>query len=96
MRDTIGWQEIGEDGLKYRIRVSPSRNPRAGGALFWRRLHRRADGWQPFNPTPAHWALLLEKVKARYTRREVPYEAIGHVIALARAADVKLDAGPPR
>ena len=85
MRDTIGWQET-SDGLKYRIRVSPSRD----GSLYWRRLHRRADGWEAFEPTPEHWSLLLEKMHARYVRREAPYEELARVIALARANGVAL------
>ena len=86
MRKPIGWQETADDGLKYRVRVSLNHD----GTLYWRRLHRRADGWTPFEPAPAHWELLMEKLHNRYVRREAPYEDLLRLITIAAANDIRL------
>jgi len=85
MRKNIGWQEI-QDGLKYRIRVIFG----GDGGILWRRLHHRSEDWEPFDPTPEHWTLLLEKVYNRYVRRQAPYKEVERVIACARAEGVSL------
>lgn len=78
MRKDIGWQER-IDGGKYRIRVVFD----GGDRLLWRRLATRLEGWQPFEPAPEHWQLLLEKTKARYVRRQAPYKDLQLVERLA-------------
>ena len=69
MRKNIGWQEKTEDA-KYQIRVIFN----GGGQILWRRISKTMERWEPFEPTPEHWQLLLEKTQARYVRRQAPYK----------------------
>ena len=69
MRKNIGWQEKTDDA-KYQIRVIFN----GGGQILWRRISKTMERWEPFEPTPEHWQLLLEKTQARYVRRQAPYK----------------------
>ncbi|HOE01270.1 MAG TPA: hypothetical protein PLD40_10755 [Kiritimatiellia bacterium] len=80
MRKDIGWQEHQEDA-KYEIRVTFD----GGGRIRWRRITKRMERWETFEPTPAHWQLLLEKMQARYVRRQAPYKDLQLVERLAAA-----------
>ena len=78
MRKNIGWQEKQED-VKYQIRVIFE----GGGHLSWKRISPRMERWEPFEPTPEHWQILLEKTKARYVRRQAPYKDLQLIERLA-------------
>ena len=80
MRKDIGWQEHQEDA-KYEIRVTFD----GGGPIRSPRITKRMERWAPFEPTPAHWQLLLEKMQARYVRRQAPYKDLQLVERLAAA-----------
>ena len=69
MRKNIGWQEKTEDA-KYQIRVIFD----GGGRIRWCRITNAMERWEPFEPTPQHWQILLEKAQARYVRRQAPYK----------------------
>lgn len=71
MRKNIGWQDS-LDGIKYEIRVTFA----GGDRIRWQRLARHLERWESFEPTPEHWATLLDKVKARYQRRQMPYKTV--------------------
>jgi hypothetical protein len=81
MRKNIGWQDKDEDG-KFEIRVV------FGGTeqIQWRRVAGRGERWEPLEPTRAHWDVLLEKVRARYVRRQAPYKDLQLVERLAARA----------
>ena len=78
MRKNIGWQERQEE-TKFRIRVIFD----GGDRLLWRRHARHLEHWEPFEPTPGHWQILLEKTKARYVRRQAPYKDLQLIARLA-------------
>ena len=69
MRKNIGWQEKTEEA-KYQIRVIFD----GGERIRWMRITNAMERWEPFEPTPAHWQVLLQKAKARYVRRQAPYK----------------------
>jgi hypothetical protein len=69
MRKNIGWQDKQEDA-KYEIRVLFD----GGDRILWRRNAKHLERWEPFAPTPEHWATLVEKVRARYVRRQAPFK----------------------
>ncbi len=80
MRKNIGWQEK-QDDAKYRIRVIFG----GGDQILWRRITKAMERWEPFEPAPEHWQILLEKTKARYVRRQAPYKDLQLVERLAAA-----------
>lgn len=69
MRKNIGWQDR-QDDVKYQIRVVFE----GGGHIAWRRIANHLERWEPFDPTPEHWQILVEKTRARYVRRQAPYK----------------------
>lgn len=71
MRKHIGWQETVE-GVKWEIRVLFQ----GKGPLGWRRVNRSMERWEPFEPSAEQWETLAEKVKARYARRQAPWEEV--------------------
>ena len=81
MRKNIGWQEKRDDA-KYEIRVVFD----GGDRILWKRIAKHLDRWEPFDPEPAHWEILLEKTKARYVRRQAPYKDLLLVERLAARA----------
>ena len=83
MRKNIGWQEK-TDEAKYQIRVIFN----GGGQILWRRISKTMERWEPFEPTPEHWQLLLEKTQARYVRRQAPYKDLQLIERLAAAHPV--------
>ena len=83
MRKNIGWQEKTEDA-KYQIRVIFN----GGGQILWRRITNAMERWEPFEPTPEHWQILLEKTQARYVRRQAPYKDLQLIERLAAAHPV--------
>ena len=83
MRKNIGWQEKTDDA-KYQIRVIFN----GGGQILWRRITNAMERWEPFEPTPEHWQLLLEKIQARYVRRQAPYKDLQLIERLAAAHPV--------
>lgn len=88
MRKNIGWQEKTSD-VKYEIRVLFH-----GGHVLWRRITKAMERWEPFEPTPAHWQILLERTKRRYVRRQAPYKDLQLIERLAAEAAAQ-DAPPP-
>ena len=78
MRKNIGWQEKTEDA-KYQIRVIFD----GGERIRWTRITNAMERWEPFEPTPEHWQLLLEKTQARYVRRQAPYKDLQLIERLA-------------
>ena len=80
MRKNIGWQEKTEEG-KFEIRVIFD----GGDRILWRRITKAMERWEPFEPTPEHWQILLEKTRARYVRRQAPYKDLQLVERLAAA-----------
>ncbi len=87
MRKNIGWQER-QDDVKYQIRVIFD----GGDKILWRRITKAMERWEPFDPSPEHWQILLEKTKARYFRRQAPYKDLRLIERLA--ADHPLPPGP--
>ena len=83
MRKNIGWQEKTDDA-KYQIRVIFN----GGGQILWRRITNAMERWEPFEPTPEHWQILLEKTQARYVRRQAPYKDLQLIERLAAAHPV--------
>lgn len=83
MRKNIGWQEKTEEG-KFEIRVIFD----GGDRILWRRITKAMERWEPFEPTPEHWQILLEKTQARYVRRQAPYKDLQLVERLAAAHPV--------
>ncbi|MDR0994157.1 MAG: hypothetical protein LBN38_06310 [Verrucomicrobiota bacterium] len=81
MRKNIGWQEH-QDETKYEIRVLFD----GGDRILWRRKTKQMERWEPFDPLPEHWALLLQKTHARYVRRQAPYKDLQLVERLAARA----------
>ena len=71
MRKNIGWQER-QDEVKYQIRVIFD----GGDRILWRRQSKTMERWEPFEPSPEHWQLLLAKARARYFRRQGPYKDV--------------------
>lgn len=69
MRKNIGWQEKTEEA-KYQIRVIFD----GGERIRWMRITNAMERWEPFEPTPEHWQILLQKTQARYVRRQAPYK----------------------
>ena len=69
MRKNIGWQEKTEEA-KYQIRVIFD----GGERIRWMRITNAMERWEPFEPTPEHWQILLQKTKDRYVRRQAPYK----------------------
>ena len=88
MRKNIGWQERQAD-VKYEIRVIFD----GGDRILWRRVTRAMEHWEPFEPTPEHWQILLEKTQARYVRRQAPYKDLQ--LVQRRAAENPLPPGTP-
>lgn len=41
------------------------------------------ERWEPFEPSPEHWQLLLAKARARYFRRQAPYKDVQLIERLA-------------
>ena len=79
MRNRIGWKEVFEDdGLRYEINVTIARRE-----VVWKRQARTHETWETFQPTPAHWQTLLEKLRAAYRRHHAPYEDLLLVERLA-------------
>lgn len=78
MRKNIGWQDF-QDGIRYEIRVRFA----GGGRIRWHRMAKHLAQEETFEPTAAHWATLLSKVKARYQRRQIPYKTVQLVARLA-------------
>ena len=74
MRKHVGWQET-IDGVKWEIRVLFQ----GKGRLEWRRVNRGMERWEKFEPDAEQWSTLLEKVKARYVRRQTPWEEVVRV-----------------
>jgi hypothetical protein len=83
MRKNIGWQEKTEEG-KFEIRVIFD----GGDRILWRRITKAMERWEPFEPTPEHWQILLEKIRARYVRRQAPYKDLQLIERLAAAHPV--------
>ena len=83
MRKNIGWQEKTEEG-KFEIRVIFD----GGDRILWRRITKAMERWEPFEPTPEHWQILLEKTQARYVRRQAHYEDLQLIERLAAAHPV--------
>ena len=83
MRKNIGWQEKTEEG-KFEIRVIFD----GGERILWRRITKAMERWEPFEPTPEHWQILLEKTQARYVRRQAPYKDLQLIERLAAAHPV--------
>ena len=83
MRKNIGWQEKTEEA-KYQIRVIFD----GGERIRWMRITNAMERWEPFEPTPEHWQLLLEKTQARYVRRQAPYKDLQLIERLAAAHPV--------
>ena len=83
MRKNIGWQEKTEEG-KFEIRVIFD----GGDRILWRRITKAMERWEPFEPTPEHWQILLEKTQARYVRRQAPYKDLQLIERLAAAHPV--------
>lgn len=81
MRKNIGWQERTDDA-KADIRVLFQ----GGDRILWRRKTKAMDRWEPFDPTPEHWALLAEKTRNRYVRRQAPYKDLQLIERLAAHA----------
>lgn len=81
MRKNIGWQDKHE-GVKYEIRVLFD----GGDRIRWRRIAKHLERWEPFDPAPEHWEILVEKVRARYVRRQAPYKDLQLVERLAAQA----------
>jgi len=81
MRKNIGWQENSGD-TKYEIRVLFQ----GGDRILWRRITKAMERWEPFDPSADHWQILLEKMKARYVRRQAPYKDLQLVERLAARA----------
>ena len=80
MRKNIGWQDRREDA-KYQVRVIFD----GGDRILWRRIAKHLERWEPFEPEPGHWQILLEKTKARYVRRQAPYKDLQLIERLAAA-----------
>ena len=78
MRKNIGWQEKTDEG-KFEIRVIFD----GGDRILWRRITKAMERWEPFEPTPEHWQILLAKTKARYVRRQAPYKDLQLIERLA-------------
>ena len=83
MRKNIGWQEKTDVG-KFEIRVIFD----GGDRILWRRITKAMERWEPFEPTPEHWQILLEKTQARYVRRQAPYKDLQLIERLAAAHPV--------
>ncbi|MDY0145521.1 MAG: hypothetical protein RBS84_05955 [Kiritimatiellia bacterium] len=88
MRKNIGWQDKTGD-VKYEIRVLFH-----GGNILWRRITKTMERWEPFDPTPAHWQILVERAKARYVRRQAPYKDLQLIERLAAQAIAQDQASP--
>lgn len=88
MRKNIGWQEIVE-GVKWEIRVlfRPE-------GLKWRRVNRSMEEWEDCEPAAEQWRTLVEKMRARYARRQAPYKDVLKVEKAAAAAGVVVEGGP--
>lgn len=80
MRKNIGWQEKTEEA-KYQIRVIFD----GGERIRWMRITNAMERWEPFEPTPEHWQILLQKTQARYVRRQAPYKDL--LLIQRRAAE---------
>ena len=83
MRKNIGWQEKTDEG-KFEIRVIFD----GGDRILWRRITKAMERWEPFEPTPEHWQILLEKTRARDVRRQAPYKDLQLIERLAAAHPV--------
>lgn len=89
MRKNIGWPES-FDGVPHEIRVLFD----GGERILWRRKAGRHDEWHPFEPTADQWRTLVEKVRARYVRRQAPYKDLQRVERLAAEAARRAPAFP--
>lgn len=71
MRKHVGWQETIE-GVKWEIRVLFQ----GKGPLGWRHVNRGMERWEAFEPSAEQWATLLGKMRAKYARRQAPWEEV--------------------
>ncbi len=91
MRKKIGWLERTPDG-KYEIRVIFD----GGNRIRWQRFAKPMEHWESFEPTPDHWAILCEKTRFRYQRRQAPYKDLQLVERLAAQSQPTPEPSPPR